>query len=235
VADKLRTEIERTLAQVPIDFGGGSSVTKTYLMGWLIRRLKLTTSLDIGVYRGRSLFPQAIAHKHAAGGVVYGVDPWSATDADEHDHHELREQIREFVTTTDFEALYQSVLENAKKFGLSDNIRIVRNTSASAAEKFKSDGVSFGLIHIDGNHDTALVLRDVELYLPLLQPGGIIVMDDVSWASVQPAVRLVAAQARLLLLSVTADKMNDYAVYRVGGDFVSDNMLRLALLGVSRS
>jgi len=219
--DELLCEIENVLAQVPIDFGGGCSVRKAFVMAWLIRRFRLATTVDIGVYRGRSLFPQAIAHRLATGGVVYGVDPWSAEEAAESDNLALRDAIEHFVATTDFEGLFQEVTLKLKEYGLARHTRIVRSTSARAASRFVDDGVAFDLVHIDGNHDTSAVLRDVRLYLPLVRPGGFVVMDDVSWDSVRPAVREVACHARLLLHRVAPERGDDYAVFQKGGSWLS--------------
>ncbi|HEY6514342.1 MAG TPA: class I SAM-dependent methyltransferase [Burkholderiaceae bacterium] len=229
--NKLRHEVEQVLGRIPIDFGGGCSVRKAYVMAWLIGRFGLERSLDIGVYRGRSLFPQAVAHKLAGRGVAYGVDPWSAAEADESDHTALREQIKAFVANTDFEQLYRDVMRRVGEFGVGEHTRIVRTTSAEAAKQFAADGVTFGLIHIDGNHDTEPVLRDVRAYLPLLQPGGFLVMDDVSWPSVEPAVHEAERHTKLLLRRVSADKADDYAVLRKpGGTDAMTLGLRLHLL-----
>src|SRR4051794_26030032 len=93
----LYRQVARVLEQIPVDFGGGCSVSKAHVMAWLIRRHQLTTTLDIGVYRGRSLFPQGIAHVQYTGGVVYGVDPWSSEAAREHDHEQLRDALARFA------------------------------------------------------------------------------------------------------------------------------------------
>jgi len=217
MSNALLSEITSVLAKVPIDFGGGCSVRKAYVMGWLIKRFGVARSLDIGVYRGRSLFPQAIAHRQAGSGVAFGVDPWSAAEADENDHVALREEIKAFVHNTDFELLYQGVKCGIGEFGLVDYTRLVRTTSAAAALTFAAEGTTFGLIHIDGNHDTEPVLRDLRAYMPLLEPGGFLVMDDVSWPSVEPAVREAESQSNLLLRCVSADKTDDYAVFRKPG------------------
>lgn len=213
----LREKVRLTLAKVPIDFGGGCSVRKAYVMAWLINRFGVERSLDIGVYRGRSLLPQSIAHKHAGKGIAYGVDPLSAKEADEHNHNVLREEIKAFVDNTDFDALYAEVVRRVEEFGVAPFTRIVRLTSAEAARQFAAEKVQFGLIHIDGNHDTAPVLQDVANYLPLLQPGGFLVMDDISWPSVEPALAEASKHAELLLRRVSTDKTDDYAVLRKPG------------------
>ena len=165
----------------------------------------------VGVYRGRSLMPQALSHSLFTGGTAYGVDPWSAEQARENDNAQLKEKIDQFLATTDFEAIFQNVDRFRKAQGLENHCQLVRKTSAEAADYFGGRKVRFDLIHIDGNHDTAPVLKDVELYLPLLEPEGFIVMDDVSWESVRPAYDQVAG--RLTRIFQRVDAMNDYAVF----------------------
>src|SRR2546426_629635 len=105
------------LDRIPTDFGGSCSLQKAYVMAWLIRRFKLQSTVDIGVYRGRSLFPQALAHRDYTKGVVYGVDPWSSQEAREKDNPELFEQIEEWADTTDFDGIYWDVKKMAEEFG----------------------------------------------------------------------------------------------------------------------
>jgi predicted O-methyltransferase YrrM len=208
---RLRTQIINLLAGIPLDFGGGCSASKAYLLASLIRELRTQTSLDIGVYRGRSLLPQALAHRRYTGGVAYGVDPWSKDEARENDNPALKRDLDRFVETTDFEAIYRAVDNLRKAAAVEDHCALVRKTSVAAAAHFRERRVTFGLIHIDGNHDTAAVVRDVRDFEPLLQRNGILVMDDVSWDSVRPAYDLLAATMPRLFQRV--DTLNDYAVF----------------------
>ncbi len=211
---QLHLEVARVLDRIPIDFGGGCSLQKACAMAWLIRRFRLGTTVDIGVYRGRSLFPQALAHRAGAGGVVYGVDPWSAREAVERDNEDLRDQIDEFVQTTDFEALHRDVVALNEELGLTEHCVLVRKTSSEAARWFEERQIRFDLVHVDGNHDTARVMEDLDLYLPKLNPGGFIVLDDISWKSVEPAYGYL--KERMTLLTQRVDKANDYAIFRDG-------------------
>lgn len=215
---RLAPQIKSLLSQVPKDFGGGCSARKAIVLAWLICQSHARNSLDIGVYRGRCLFPQALAHRHLRrGGKAYGVDPWSSTEALEHDHTVLRDQIASFAQNTDFEVIYCDVVSGIDRLGLADYTCIMRTTSHSAAQSFAASQINFGLIHIDGNHDTEPVLADVLDYLPLLEPGGFLVMDDVSWPSVHPALKLALQQSDLLLHRVTRCRTDDYAVLRKHG------------------
>jgi hypothetical protein len=217
-ADPLFAAVSAALEKIPVDFGGGCPPKKAYAMAWLIRAAHVRVSLDIGVYRGRSLMPQAVAHRDWTGGVAYGVDPFSKDEAIQRDNPALRERLDEFVQTTDFEQIYQNVLDVRDVLGVRANCVLVRKTSARAAAEFAARRMRFGLIHIDGNHDEARVSEDVELYLPLVGEGGFVVMDDVSWSSVKPAVDLVASRAKLLFYeSAPSVTELDYAVFRLGG------------------
>ena len=225
--ERLRSQVTRVLGDIPIDFGGGCSASKGHVLAQLVRLTRTKQSIDIGVYRGRSFFPQALAHKYYTHGIAYGVDPYSAQEAKEVDNHELREQIDSFVQSTDFDALHADVTAFAHRQGLADHAVLVRDTSQRAAERFRAEGTRFGLVHVDGNHDTQAVMRDVADYLPLLAPGGFMVLDDVSWTSVKPATD--EAMRHLTLVYARVDSWNDYAVLWNGRSRGRAGFLRAAI------
>ena len=207
----LRSQIVELLAGIHIDFGGGCSASKAYVLASIIRETHTKSSLDIGVYRGRSLLPQALAHRRYTGGIAYGVDPWTKADAAQNDNAALKPSLDRFIDSTDFDAIYREVDERRTAASLQNHCMLLRRTSADAAQEFLNSGLKFGLIHIDGNHDTAAVLRDVVDFAPLLERGGVLVMDDVSWASVQPACDKLASTMRKVFQRI--DAANDYAVF----------------------
>lgn len=217
VPDPLFGAVMHAISLVPVDFGGGCPPKKAFALAWLIRAARLSSALDIGVYRGRCLVPQAIAHRDYTGGIAYGVDPFSNSEAMQHDNAALQDRLRDFAATTDFESIYTDVLRLRDRLGLAAHCRVVRKTSQEAAKDFAAEGRRFGLIHIDGNHDKAKVLADVEAYLPLLTPGGFVVLDDVSGASVKPGVDAVASRATLVFYESrpTITEL-DYAVFWTG-------------------
>ena len=207
----LKNRIQVVLDTIPIDFGGGCSIEKALVMGSLIEKYELQKTLDIGVYRGRSLFPQAIAHAQYSKGKVYGVDPYRNEEARQFDNPALTQALEDFARVTDFEALYQDVLTLRQQHGLQNHCELVRKRSDEAAKGFGQAGVRFDLIHIDGNHDTKAVMSDVELYLPLLSRNGFIVLDDISWTSVKPAMaKLDGLLNKVFELTGIG---NDFAVY----------------------
>ena len=223
----MRAEIDRTLERIPVDFGGGCSTSKAQVLGWLIRRFGLATTLDIGVYRGRSLFPQALAHRYT-GGVVYGVDPWSIEEMREDElPDEIRDDGEHFFAKVDLPAIYEQVKTLRDELQLGERIVLVRDTSADAAGKLPEQ---FDMIHIDGNHDTHKVRQDLETYLPRLRPKGFLVIDDVSWPSVQMALESLSAPK--VLERVSNDRSDDYAIYRPGASRRGALAVRARLLAV---
>lgn len=209
----LKEEVKKLLSTVPVDFGGGCSCAKATYIAQLITNENLQVTLDIGVYRGRSFFPQAFAHAHYTGGIAYGVDPYSNIEAFQYDQHKCKQAVlNEFATNTDFEALYRYVLSFLTTHDLNQHAQLLRMRSDHAAKYFHDINVKFDLIHIDGNHDAACVVKDVQLYLELLRPGGYLIMDDVSWTSVQPAIEIVKQEAEEI--TVRQNRYDDYIVLR---------------------
>jgi len=230
--DELRRQVRDAVSAIQIDFGGGCSVSKGYLMAWLIRKYQITASVDIGVYRGRSLVPQAVAHREFTGGKAYGVDPWLNAEVSETGNPALREAIDRFIDTTDFPAIYEEVKALIRRLKLDQNCILVREKSCDAIRYFRREDMRFGLIHIDGNHDSDRVTADVSLYLPRLKRGGFVVMDDVSWDSVTSAY--AAVSKRLCKIYQRLDALNDYAVFWDAPSWTAASLLRWRLMLVGR-
>lgn len=211
--ESTRADIETLLSDVVVDFGGGCSVRKATAIAYLIQRFKLATALDIGVYRGRSFLPMCLAMSKVGRGIAVAVDPWSRLEARERDNPQLRKYVDAWIDALNFEAVFQGVLQQLEKHGLNDFAQIRRTTSTLAAKEFAHEGMQFDLIHVDGNHDTQSVLDDIAAYLPLLVPGGFLVIDDVSWGSVRPALLNVLAQCLPVSLRTTSAPEDDYAIF----------------------
>jgi len=165
------------------DFGGGSPIDKCYVMAYLAATLNLKNYVEIGVYRGRSLFSVAEAFK-LTGGKVYGIDPYSSEEAKQYDvEEELKETVNSFMESIDLEQIYKDVIIKRESFGLTNTIEIIRKTSAEAVKHFNN--IEIDMLHIDGNHDTLHVQEDYNNYAPLIKDGGLIVFDDINWDSVK--------------------------------------------------
>ena len=204
-------KIKAIYEKVPIDDGGGCSLEKASTMALLIKRLNLKYTADIGVYRGRSLFPQAIAHNMFTGGKVFGIDPYSNVAAIQNDKPEIQNILDDFAKNTDFNRIFNDVNEVLHINKLDSNCVMIREYSEKAKSHFLEKNIRLGLVHIDGNHDTSFVVKDVNDYLPLLINGGVIVLDDISWDSVNPALKILNDACHFV--GQIVDDQNDFAVF----------------------
>lgn len=178
-------EICEVNSKIEIDFGGGSMLSKTYLMAYLIRSLSLEVYVEIGVYKGRSLFPAAAAvYKNK--GRAFGIDPYNVSDAYENEAPtNIQEGVNKFLDSIDFEGLYNDVLRYKESVDFGDCIKIIKETSQNAVDYFIDKKIAIGMLHIDGNHDSRFVKMDADYYYPLIKEEGIIVFDDIDWESVR--------------------------------------------------
>lgn len=185
--DGLAATIAGAMLDVPVDFGGGCPTLKGFLLADLIVDRRMNLAVEIGVYRGRSIVPQALAFKSLGAGRVIGIDPYRAASARQTDDHEVPLAILDdFVERTDRDGLYLETQGRLSRLGVGDFGELRRMTSHEAADSFADRSVD--MLHIDGNHDLAAVLDDLTCCLPKLRHRAYLVMDDASWRAIRPAL-----------------------------------------------
>ena len=123
--------------------------------------------IEIGSFQGESTICLARGAK-AAGQEVWAIDP----------HYLLN--CPSMIT-------YLTLKNNLKEF---DNVHILVNESARIRYMFPDCQWS-GMLFIDGAHDYENVARDLDLYLPVLKPGGLIAVHDCNpvYPGIMKAVR----------------------------------------------
>jgi predicted O-methyltransferase YrrM len=219
VSVELRAELDDICLEIPIDEGGGSSLTKMLVLAELAIRHDVQRAAEIGVYRGRIFLALAATMRALGRGEVIGIDPYTAEAAIQRDDHKVGIDLREWPQQVDWEDLYDGVVRQVQQRGLETFCRLERRTSADAATEFSA--ASFQLLHIDGNHDHDAVASDLELYLPRMRLGGLVAMDDVSWPSIQPLFREFAARHELVLQVYdpgTFSTFDDFGIVRIIND-----------------
>ncbi len=189
----------------PADFGGGCPLDKALYLANAVVRNNMQCTLEIGVYRGRSLIPQALAHKRT-GGLVIGIDPFRRSSARELEAPaEYAAEIDNWLESTDFDAVYAQLSADLTELDLNPHVNLIRATSDDALPRVKN---VLDMLHIDGNHDSVFVRRDLANYLPLLRKGGLLIMDDVDWQSVAACLDDVEASC------VSVDRFAGWGVWR---------------------
>ena len=200
MGNNLFDRVKQVQEAITSDSMGGSLIDKCFVMAYLAQRFTLKRYVEIGVYRGKSLFSVAPAFQENRGSCI-GIDPWFSDSFREQDTTEaIKKLVDDFTDTADFDGLYHEVLMKKVELNLADTVTIIRKTSEEAypllMEQFnreedksadeKNSGKTFiDMLHIDGNHDYVYVNKDAELYIPLVNQGGFVVFDDIDWDSVR--------------------------------------------------
>jgi hypothetical protein len=219
----LREELAAVGASVALDEGGGATSLKVFLLAELIITRELHRIVEIGVYRGRLFLPLARLISQLGRGEVVGIDPWSAAEAVQHDAELPEIDLVAWPETVDWDGIYEDVRAGMRRWEVEDRARLLRARSEDVAGEF--EGAPIDLLHVDGNHDREAVARDLDLYLPLMRDGGLLVMDDVGWPSVRSAYEELAERHQPLFritesgaFLTPADGGNDFAVLQVRQD-----------------
>ena len=216
----LRGELEAVSRRISIDEGGGASILKILVLAELIVVNGLSRIVEVGVYRGRLMLPLAHLMLRLGRGEVIGIDPYSAAAAVQREARTDGIDLVEWPHGVDWTALHDDLIQHISRWGLQERARLIRKRSQDAARAFTADSID--LLHIDGNHDREAVEADVDMLLPQVADGGLLVMDDVSWPTIRPVYESLLERHELLLaltekgLNLRAgDVANDFAILRV--------------------
>lgn len=155
---------------------GWCSPEKAEMLIRLIVNNKLTALIEIGVFGGSSLIPQAMALKYNDAGKIYGIDPWTKDAALEHMFDNAN---KEWWGSLDLRKIYEHCCTNIALYGLDQFVALLPDKAENVVDQF-ADG-SIDLLHIDGNHSEELSYKDATLYLPKVRSGGFVAFDDVWW------------------------------------------------------
>jgi predicted O-methyltransferase YrrM len=194
--DELEARLEQIRSESQTRKGGGSSKRKQRVLASLIVSRNYQRSVEIGVFAGSSLYPQAVAMQKT-GGLALGIDPWSAGEAEQKDNLEriVPELGENWAATFDWDGLYREVAQRLEGYGLAKHCRLLRMPSNRASDQVEGP---LDLVHIDGNHDYVRCADDLARWLPKLRAGGVLVLDDTSWDTIHPQYLELQQRMRLL-------------------------------------
>ena len=119
--------------------------------------------LEVGVFRGQVLgFIGMLADRINKKAVRYGVTPLDSSDGH-------------------WESDYAADIKHLHNiFGIKDDYRIIPHdsTSKEALEAVADMKGQMDIVYIDGGHTYEVVKQDLQNYIPLVKPGGFLVIDD---------------------------------------------------------
>lgn len=181
--------IEEVLPQLH----GWCGIEKAKKFAKIIEEIQPELCVEIGVFGGASLIPQALSLKENKKGKIYGIDPWTVDSA-------LEEMINEDHKTwwggLNMEEIYQSCYKKIEELELQNYCSLIRDKSENVSNQFQNESID--LLHIDGNHSEVLSYRDAVLYLPKVKQGGYIMFDDIWWTEANNYVTTRKAIVHLL-------------------------------------
>lgn len=158
---------------------------------------------EVGVYGGRSLIAIALGLRdRGLGGFVLGIDPYSPTVAAA--DAESEKAAEWWRSNAELEKAHAVCLSSIEQLRLSEWCAVARTEGWRLAQLLSG----LALAHIDGAHSEAAAMRDVQAFLPTVRSGGMVVLDDADWASLQPAVSWLSNSCDLVSREPT------YSVFR---------------------
>ncbi len=205
-------DLEATILAVLPQLDGWCTPRKALWLAGLIQNNSIRRIGEIGVYGGRSLIPMALAARGVAGASVYAIEPWDNSVAVEHATNAGNDQ---WWREVDLGMIKQKFITAVLSYGLSEIVKIIELPSNHARITFTA-ATKFDLLHIDGSHAEPQALADVMDWLPLVAPGGIIVLDDIGWKSVAKARDYLRTQCTVIEEVEEEDKCS-YGAYRTLG------------------
>jgi hypothetical protein len=145
----------------PRIYGVGAWTNHLHFAYDLVAVMKPALLVELGVDRGESYFAfcQAAA-EHQTGTRCFGVDTWRG------DEHAGGYDETTFAQVSEYNRA------NYESFSA-----LLRSCFDDALPRF--DKESIDILHLDGLHTEAAVRHDLDLWLPKLRPGGVLLLHDV--------------------------------------------------------
>ena len=163
--------VERMITTTLPTMDGWCTIEKAFTLAGIVLEIKPALCIEIGNYSGRSFLPILFALRENKNGKAIGIDPYDSRVSSENEypgHSEWWAGLDHIL----IEKKFHTFLRN---FDLMKWAEVVKKTSDQFTPPEQID-----LLHIDGGH-TEVAVRDAERYGCKVNPGGIIVMDDIQW------------------------------------------------------
>jgi predicted O-methyltransferase YrrM len=137
--------------------------------------------VEIGSWQGYSTSFLARAVIESGNGRLFAIDHFLGNAGKERFYVAGREDLSD---------LPRNFALNMERLGLSQTVTLLAMPNSEAAARLRDEGARVRFLFIDGDHSPDGVRRDVDLCLPYLLKGAIVVFDDCS-PSAPGVIRLV--------------------------------------------
>lgn len=163
---------------------GWTTPNKGKILAGAVIALRPKISMELGTWAGKGLISLALAHRSIAYGMVYGIDPYSASASAE---GQVSAADKKWWAEADHEAIFKIASDNILKFGCQNVCQIIRRRSDSY-----NPPKEMGILVVDANHGEESI-KDLRRYCPNVSVGGLVFVDDLHWAgsSVERGVEML--------------------------------------------
>ena len=151
------------------DVDGWCSIDKANKLVNIITGSMPDLCVEIGVFGGSSLLPQAIALKQNGKGLIVGIDPWTHEAALE---EMVNDANKSWWGTVNLQKIYQKLAAMINQLKLNDYVDLIKDKADNVVDNFKDETID--ILHIDGNHCEKMAYADSKNYLPKVKKGGFI-------------------------------------------------------------
>lgn len=180
----MQTQLEEILPKLP----GFCTIEKGKRLEQLAFEAPEPSQLiEIGVYGGRSLIALGMGLKRKGGGFVIGIDPYKKSESDKGSDNGIKGGT--LWENLDYDKMYTDAFDAIFNVGLKGFAGILRKSSIEVIDDFENEEVD--ILHQDGNHSTEISSKEVEIWTPKIRKGGLWIMDDTNWPSLQKAQTLI--------------------------------------------
>jgi predicted O-methyltransferase YrrM len=169
VADHSSTSValQHRMDQTP----GMITLRRGMYLYWLAYATPPGDVIELGSWQGRSTIALAQACADTGNGVVHAVDTFKGNPGNEQSY---------VVSNPDLSDLERNFRENMRRAGLADRVETYPMRSDEAAPILAEKVGQARMIYIDAEHTYEAVAEELELYAPMVVPGGILCFDDYS-------------------------------------------------------
>lgn len=169
---ELRKEIERAASEG----GDWCSPDKAIQLAALVIEHQPQEIVELGVWKGGSAIPMAIALRQLGTGCLTAIDAWS-TKASVSGQDAANAAWWQSVGDQGHEGARQIFLARLKKHAIPADRCIVIQTRSDEASVPKV----IDMLHVDANHGPQAV-DDVKRWASALRVGGLLILNDLGWA-----------------------------------------------------
>ena len=189
----LAAPIEREIREAIRNLPGWPNIQREKQLAQLVLDRTPALIVEIGVWGGRSLIPQALALQYNAtvsktrSGHIYGIDPYDACEVKKN----AVQGDDWFPGQNTMDEAYGNLLATLKLYELEEYASLIKEKSETVLNKLVNNFTleNIDILNIDGGHTEEASTRDVEVWVPRVKPGGWIWFDDSHWPSVQRALK----------------------------------------------